>query len=558
MNGLRSLALASALFSLTFAGCAQDKTTQCGPWAASGFCTGGYASFMAKNCPTSCCPTPSQEYVEAWKGLCTTAPEAFSKSGTTLEFCTATCEGTAGCTGIAYHEGGHCRVYTTGLTTWTGSNFLEYTCFRHQPIGTAMCLDSANSYRAKHADTGALIYDADLAAKAQSWANALLAEALANGGSYAVVKHDPRNNEYKTGENIFVSSAAVPGAIVDYCGTADTVWYGEEEKYNYQTGPEGGIYAPTVGHFTQMVWSESTKVGYGVAEGVSPRYAKYGRKFVVVVAKYQTPGNYVDDFTTSVKPLLSETTSMSRRLTGASERRRLLSGGLTEAQAWNSGSSMAGALNGAGISTTAEVSGVTRVGNRRRLQGPDDAGSFDITYEVVIPEGSSADAVSAAASSNDFDASFATQLQNDIGVVVTVAEVPEALCEDDNTGLTGLMAEDYTCATAMEDHENACGNDLFTPYCCKTCADQKAALEALEKSGMECGDILDKKQCKKSTTCRFKKGEGCSAIPVPKACSELVGKECKKGKNKRRCRFEKTEAMVDGLKVKTRTCVDKE
>ena len=46
-----------------------------------------------------------------------------------------------------------------------------------------------------------------------------------------------------------------------------------------------------IGHFTQMVWKSTTQMGVGVAVAPSPRYAKYGNKLTVVVAKYIKPGN---------------------------------------------------------------------------------------------------------------------------------------------------------------------------------------------------------------------------------------------------------------------------
>ena len=52
-----------------------------------------------------------------------------------------------------------------------------------------------------------------------------------------------------------------------------------------------------------MIWTTSTKVGYGVAVADSPRWGKYGLKIVFVVAKYQEPGNSAL-YTEHVKPLI--------------------------------------------------------------------------------------------------------------------------------------------------------------------------------------------------------------------------------------------------------------
>merc|ERR1719471_2243706 len=72
-----------------------------------------------------------------------------------------------------------------------------------------------------------------------------------------------------------------------------------------------------------------------------------------------------------------------------------------------------------------------------------------------------------------------------------------------------------------------------------------------------CEDIKDKKQCKQSPTCKYKKGKGCGSVPVPTQCSDLPVENCRKGKNKKRCKIKKTKTKVNGKKVKTKTCVDK-
>lgn len=48
------------------------------------------------------------------------------------------------------------------------------------------------------------------------------------------------------------------------------------------------------GHFTQVVWKESQKLGVGVARSSSGR--------VYVVAQYTPPGNYLGQFQANVRP----------------------------------------------------------------------------------------------------------------------------------------------------------------------------------------------------------------------------------------------------------------
>ena len=80
--------------------------------------------------------------------------------------------------------------------------------------------------------------------------------------------------------------------------------YDEIYNYNFKTGDKinGGV----IGHFTQMVWKSSTRVGYGVAVASSPKWGTYGSKMVFVVAKY-TPGGNTPPYTANVMPLIGKT-----------------------------------------------------------------------------------------------------------------------------------------------------------------------------------------------------------------------------------------------------------
>lgn len=83
------------------------------------------------------------------------------------------------------------------------------------------------------------------------------------------------------GENLAkipCSSTNPPATIAG----ANTAWYGEKPNYC----PAGGAVDTKVavaGHFTQLVWKGSQKVGYGAAVGPDG--------YLVVVARYTPPGN---------------------------------------------------------------------------------------------------------------------------------------------------------------------------------------------------------------------------------------------------------------------------
>jgi hypothetical protein len=74
----------------------------------------------------------------------------------------------------------------------------------------------------------------------------------------------------------------------------EKMWYGERKDYDFATGlhkAELGCAhnfdpnCPMLGHFTQLVWDDSTKLGCAEAE-----VADSGKYFVV--CRYNTPGNF--------------------------------------------------------------------------------------------------------------------------------------------------------------------------------------------------------------------------------------------------------------------------
>ena len=66
-------------------------------------------------------------------------------------------------------------------------------------------------------------------------------------------------------------------------------WYDEIKDYSFA---RPGFSAAT-GHFTQVVWKGSSKLGVGIA------FADNGRK-AIVVANYSPPGNYQGQFPQNV------------------------------------------------------------------------------------------------------------------------------------------------------------------------------------------------------------------------------------------------------------------
>ena len=68
-------------------------------------------------------------------------------------------------------------------------------------------------------------------------------------------------------------------------------WYDEIKDYKYSAPG----FAAATGHFTQVVWKGTTKVGFGVGFTAD-------RKRSFVVASYSPPGNYLNQFAQNVLP----------------------------------------------------------------------------------------------------------------------------------------------------------------------------------------------------------------------------------------------------------------
>ncbi|XP_062237144.1 Golgi-associated plant pathogenesis-related protein 1-like [Platichthys flesus] len=122
-------------------------------------------------------------------------------------------------------------------------------------------LETHNVYRAMH---GALplTLSSDMNDSSQKWANHLL--------ELGALKH----SDTKHGENIYymMGSKTVTGK-----GAVDA-WYSEIKDYNWSS-PGFGM---NTGHFTQVVWKDTTKLGVGVVSSGGNVY---------VVAQYSPPGN---------------------------------------------------------------------------------------------------------------------------------------------------------------------------------------------------------------------------------------------------------------------------
>lgn len=139
-------------------------------------------------------------------------------------------------------------------------------------------LNAHNNYRIQHQAPN-MTLDKDLMVAAQSWA-----EHLAEKGS---MEHADFNERPGQGENLAWQSGQTS---FDEVATVMTkAWYDEVAMYDFNNpGWSSGI-----GHFTQVVWKNSVKLGVGIA------VSSNGQMFIV--ARYGPMGNIIGRFAENVQ-----------------------------------------------------------------------------------------------------------------------------------------------------------------------------------------------------------------------------------------------------------------
>ena len=105
--------------------------------------------------------------------------------------------------------------------------------------------------------------------------------------------HDARDKIYGdySGENLYYFYTSSRNLTVTGADAVDS-WYDEIKDYDFSKGcsKNGGV----VGHFTQLIWKESTQLGLGVARNSNNN--------VYVVGNYHPGGNYINMELSNVFP----------------------------------------------------------------------------------------------------------------------------------------------------------------------------------------------------------------------------------------------------------------
>jgi hypothetical protein len=157
----------------------------------------------------------------------------------------------------------------SGAGTPTGTSSGPSTSSGGPNAGNEM-LDAHNAVRQNASPTPSptledMVWDDALEASAQAWADRCVFE---HGGGMGA------------GENLYANTAMVPASNVV------NSWAGEAQYYDHGSNSCSDV----CGHYTQIVWRDSTRVGCGVAD--CPNLDALGGPAQFWVCHYQSPGNF--------------------------------------------------------------------------------------------------------------------------------------------------------------------------------------------------------------------------------------------------------------------------
>jgi pathogenesis-related protein 1 len=121
---------------------------------------------------------------------------------------------------------------------------------------------------------------------ATSWSTTAAA-AAASWASQCTWMHDPALQTEGYGQNLYASTG-VPNA-----STVVSTWAAESAFYDYASNSCGA--GKVCGHYTQVVWRDSTALGCAVqhCSTGSPFEARFGTDWWLVACDYSPPGNWV-------------------------------------------------------------------------------------------------------------------------------------------------------------------------------------------------------------------------------------------------------------------------
>ena len=163
-------------------------------------------------------------------------------------------------------------IYLASLAVTAAFIASVSTAHSRQESAENVWLSSHNAERAQFGTTP-LEWDPGLAAEARNWARKLARE--------GTIRHAPQEVRNGQGENLWMGTSG-------YFRPHDMIASFASEKQHFRPGvfPEvstTGNWAD-VGHYTQIVWRDTRKVGCALEQG---------RRFDVLVCRYWPAGNVI-------------------------------------------------------------------------------------------------------------------------------------------------------------------------------------------------------------------------------------------------------------------------
>ncbi|GJQ12661.1 hypothetical protein GpartN1_g4452.t1 [Galdieria partita] len=180
-----------------------------------------------------------------------------------------------------------CRVVKGWLLIWCISTVIFSSTAQEPP--ELQGITARHNYFRHIFQAPPIEWDDSVASAAQTFTDsaAVLAACPGQGGTF---QHNTDGGKY--GQNFAGSSFTYPNQTIGE--TAVDLWMLEEKQYNFQ---DPG-FSDSTGHFTQVVWIASTKLGCGYRK--CPTYNGLTLQFVI--CNYLPPGNVIGEFSQNVKP----------------------------------------------------------------------------------------------------------------------------------------------------------------------------------------------------------------------------------------------------------------
>ncbi|SPP87900.1 uncharacterized protein LOC117589512 isoform X1 [Drosophila guanche] len=163
----------------------------------------------------------------------------------------------------------HGKIIASGITTEERSIILQEHNRLRQLVATGRYPGQPGAENMRE-----IVWDEELAARAQKWAD------------NCQFRHDPHRtiNRFTMGQNLAIiwSTAPLDADDGDFPSRIQS-WFNEVQKYSF-----GDAWSPKTGHYSQLVWGETSLVGCGYAEYKDA--SKYNKLYV---CNYGPGGNVV-------------------------------------------------------------------------------------------------------------------------------------------------------------------------------------------------------------------------------------------------------------------------